>query len=92
MFTAKQMSATATRMRKADAPARVQTPPLHDFTRIAESAHDETPNISTIGTAVIQHGFLLRANHKVAVSRVSDASNWFVEANRVQSCLEVSGV
>ena len=51
---------TASASRNADAPNRTHCPDEKAETSIDESAHDETPNMNAIGTAVIQHGFLLR--------------------------------
>ena len=51
------------------------SPLLTAETRMAESAHEDTPNMNTIGIAVIQPGLRLRTSQMVAVSKVSDASS-----------------
>ena len=51
---------TASASRKADAPNRTHWPAEKEEMSIDESAQDDTPNMNAIGTAVIQHGFLLR--------------------------------
>ena len=67
--------ATAKASRKPDATSRMISPLLTAETRMAESAHEDTPNMNTIGIAVIKPGLRLRTSQMVAVSKVSDASS-----------------
>ena len=59
------------------------------FQRSVPRATDETPIISTIGTAVIQQGRRFLTNQSVAERSVRAARSWFADAKIVQSCFEV---
>ena len=67
------ISAAARARRNADEKSRIISPLFTAETRIAVSAHEDTPNMNTIGIAVIHPGLRFRTSQMVAVSSVSDA-------------------